>query len=114
MVSLPGWVGRLVVWVEENEAVRMSYCKPGLGGWVGGWVGGSDVPRLRRPALRKSPPVMLRRSSFFLEIWASIISISTEPTVSNLYTATSCRWVGWVGGWMIRLLLISWVGGWLE
>ena len=26
-------------WVEENEAVRMSYCELGVG-WVGGWVGG--------------------------------------------------------------------------
>ena len=30
---------------EENEAVGMSYCGLGLGGWVGGWVGGwLDVP----------------------------------------------------------------------
>ena len=39
-----GWVGGWVVcgwfeWIEENEAVRMSYCELGLGGWVGGWVG---------------------------------------------------------------------------
>ena len=27
-------------WVEEEEAVGMSYCGLGLGGWVGGW----DVP----------------------------------------------------------------------
>ena len=26
-----GWVGE---WVEENEAVRMSYCGFGMGGWV--------------------------------------------------------------------------------
>ena len=33
-----GWVG----WMEENEAVGMSYCELGLGKWVdgvGGWVG---------------------------------------------------------------------------
>ena len=24
-------------WIEENEAVRMSYCGEGMGGWVGGW-----------------------------------------------------------------------------
>ena len=29
-----GWVGG---WVEESEAILMSY---GLGNWVGGWVGG--------------------------------------------------------------------------
>ena len=28
-----GWVG----WVEEDEAVRMSYCEVGVGRWVGGW-----------------------------------------------------------------------------
>ena len=35
------WVGGWVVdgKVEENEAVRMSYCGLGMGGWVGGWVG---------------------------------------------------------------------------
>ena len=32
-----GWVGG---WVEEEEAVQMSYCLWVLGGWVGGWVGG--------------------------------------------------------------------------
>ena len=42
------------MWVEEKEAVRLSYCKLGggwVGGrmsywtvWVGGWVGGWDVP----------------------------------------------------------------------
>ena len=43
---LGGWVGEFVFLlcmgareVEENEAVRMSYCKGGLGGWVG-WEGG--------------------------------------------------------------------------
>ena len=30
-----GWVG----WIEENEAIRMGYCKEGFG-WVGGWVDG--------------------------------------------------------------------------
>ena len=48
-----GWVGGWVGWwlayrkVEENEAIRMSYCKLGMGGWVdgsGGWVGGRDLP----------------------------------------------------------------------
>ena len=39
-----GWVGDRKV--EEDEAVRMSYCEIGVGGWVdgweevGGWVGG--------------------------------------------------------------------------
>ena len=31
-----GWVG----WVEDEQAVGMSYCGLGLGGWVGGWVDG--------------------------------------------------------------------------
>ena len=30
-----GWVGEWVGWVEEKEAVRMSYCELGVG-WVGG------------------------------------------------------------------------------
>ena len=30
-----GWVG----WEEEKEAVGMSYCGFGMGGWVGGWGG---------------------------------------------------------------------------
>ena len=25
--------------VEEEEAIPMSYCGLGMGGWVGGWVG---------------------------------------------------------------------------
>ena len=29
-----GWVGGKK---EENEAVRMSYCGGGMGGWVVGW-----------------------------------------------------------------------------
>ena len=33
-----GWVGACVGWVEENEAVGMSYCEWRLDGWVGGWV----------------------------------------------------------------------------
>ena len=39
--ALRGWVGGCVGYgkVEEKEAVRMSYCGLGLGGWVGGWVG---------------------------------------------------------------------------
>ena len=37
-LCLFGWVGGWVGWVEENEAVRMSYCELGI--WVGGWVGG--------------------------------------------------------------------------
>ena len=34
-----GWVGDGKI--EEDEAVRMSYCELGVGGWVGevGWVG---------------------------------------------------------------------------
>ena len=44
-----GWVGWWLAYrkVEENEAIRMSYCKLGMGGWVdgsGGWVGGRDLP----------------------------------------------------------------------
>ena len=34
-----GWVGGWFGWIEEDEAVRMSYCTIGEGGWVGGWVG---------------------------------------------------------------------------
>ena len=39
--ALGGWVGWWVGdgKVEEKEALRMSYCKQGVGGWVGGWVG---------------------------------------------------------------------------
>ena len=39
-----GWVGEWLSYVytarkvEENEAVRMSYCGLGMGGWVGGWM----------------------------------------------------------------------------
>ena len=36
-----GWVDDRKI--EENEAVGMSYCMYGLGGWVGGWVE-EDVP----------------------------------------------------------------------
>ena len=33
-----GWVGGWVDWMEEEEAVGMSYCGCWVGGWVGGWV----------------------------------------------------------------------------
>ena len=35
-----GWVGGWLneLKIEENKAVRMSYCELGVG-WVGGWVG---------------------------------------------------------------------------
>ena len=43
-----GWVVEflLSLWmgdgkVEEEQAVRMSYCGVGMGGWVGGWA---DLP----------------------------------------------------------------------
>ena len=31
-----GWVGGWVGWVEEEDAVRVSYCGFGMDGWVGG------------------------------------------------------------------------------
>ena len=34
------WVGGWVGWVEEEEAVRMSYCELGVGGLGGGGEGG--------------------------------------------------------------------------
>ena len=40
-----GWVGGWVGWVEENEAVGMSYCE--LGVWVGGWASSSSSSSYR-------------------------------------------------------------------
>ena len=40
------WVSRWVGWVEEIEAVGMSYCRLRVGGWVGGWVVGVDFEGL--------------------------------------------------------------------
>ena len=66
-VVLLRWVGGWVGWVEENEAVGMSYCKGGLGGvdwvgglggwvggWVGRWVGGLPVGCLQTWLLRRA------------------------------------------------------------
>ena len=40
-----GWMGGWFSWVEEDEAVGMSYCKLGVG-WVGGWkIGAVNHPR---------------------------------------------------------------------
>ena len=41
-----GWVGELLYVSKktEKEAVGMSYCGLGVGGWVGEGVGGWDVP----------------------------------------------------------------------
>ena len=70
--------------VEENEAVRMSYCELGLGGWVGGWVGGWE--RTVMVCLVSSSPAFLARSS-------------NER--------------GWMGGWVDREDMGGWVSGWV-
>ena len=36
--GIGGWVGGWVGWMEEEEAVRMSYCDAQVGGWVGGLI----------------------------------------------------------------------------
>ena len=41
-------------WIEEDEAVRMSYCGwvgGWMDGWVGGWVGGGTLAK-REPESR--------------------------------------------------------------
>ena len=85
-----GWVGGWVdEKVEEEQAVRMSYCTPQLGGWVGGWdLGKGDM-------------------------------ISGCSVMKAGLMMSSCRggWVGgWVGsgGWN-ELLYVpgGWVGGWV-
>ena len=64
-----GWVG----WIEENEAVGMSYCELWVGGWVGGWVGKESIEKALEVCL-----TMHRRSGGIL--WR-------------------VAWNGWVGGW---------------
>ena len=93
------WVGR---WVEEEKAVRMSYCMLGVGwvgewvsllslslsllystvGGMGGWVGGWDVP------------------FFFLFLfWFLLVE---EGEGSFVLPSWYGLWVGgWVGGWVV-------------
>ena len=64
-----GWVGGWVrrereeqfEWVEENEAVRMRYCRLGVSGWVGG-------RRRRRRTLRPLQATTWEAGPFIITI----------------------------------------------
>ena len=82
-----GWVG----WIEEDEAVLMSYCELEVGGWVdkaveGGWE-------------------------------ASLVHEAEEgESAGQLERCVLSRWVGGGGGEGLNELLsvgVGWVGGWV-
>ena len=97
-----GWVGGWVDWVEEKEAVRMSYCVLGVGlielldsaregGWVGGWVGGWTYL-----FVRSNNRLSIREED-------ETVGGKEERTQAPEKGAVDRRLGGWVGGW---------VGGW--
>ena len=72
---------------EEIKAVRMSYCRSGLGGWVGGWVYLNEV---------------LNRSSFFGAFWMASVAHDGHQAV-DCQDGTNEQGLlgGWVGGWVM-------------
>ena len=71
-----GWVGGWVGWIEENEAVRMSYWTLGVG-WVGGW--------------EETYCLLGEPQEFFCgDEYRAHTRIAASVTVP----------VGWVGGWV--------------
>ena len=80
--EMGGWVG----WIEQKEAVGMSYRELGVGGWVGEWVGGWFT-------------LAANCSSTARYLVTTAVAASTSSLASCLFG----REGGWVGGWLSEL-----------
>ena len=110
--DLNEWVGGWVGWIEENEAVGMSYCKLGVR-WVGGWVT-HLVLEEEEEGRDYFVDGLLSSSSWGREGSAGGGCCSFLPLLSLFgFVRVSVACLGWVGGWVggcIRAVLSFFMG----